>query len=249
MKVTIRCRLYIISHVKRKLANNEDRYAMFRNSVLGPWLDLKSEEHENHVLNFMLQHQKHIENPSYETPMYFEIDKHTLELGRREFCLLTGLRFGKIRLQHLKESVSGFCDRVFPGYERIKGYDLANVLESESFNKMSNEDAVRLCMLLVAEYVLKGQELRHVLTNEILCLVDDFYAWDAFPWGEYMWMEFHDRVYNVVSKKREEHLLEFVKVGPSYQAFYLLYGFVFALKVSTIFILLGCKRCIRIKLY
>ncbi|PWA77936.1 phospholipase-like protein [Artemisia annua] len=207
---------------------------MFRNTVLGPWLDLKSEDHDNHVLNFMLQHQKHIENASFETPMYFEIDKHTLEFGRREFCLLTGLRFSKISLEHLEESVSGFCERVFPGFERIKGYDLIRVLQSESFNKMSNEDVVRLCMLLAVEYVLKGQELRHVLSNELLCLVDDFYAWDAFPWGEYIWMEFHNRVYNVLSKKREEHLLEFVKVGPSYKAHYPLYGFVFALKIFVL---------------
>ncbi|PWA35918.1 phospholipase-like protein [Artemisia annua] len=231
-KVSIRSRLYLISTIKSKLAYNEDRYAMFRNTVLEPWLDLKSEDHDNHVLNFMLQHQKHIENASFETPMYFEIDKHTLEFGRREFCLLTGLRFGKISLEHLEESVSGFCERVFPGFERIKGYDLIRVLHSESFNKMSNEDAVRLCMLLAVEYVLKGQELRHVLSNELLCLVDDFYESDAFSWGEYMWMEFHNRVYNVLSKKKEEHLLEFVKVGPSYKAHYSLYGFVFALKVA-----------------
>ena len=205
---------------------------MFRNTVLGPWLDLRSEDHDNHVLNFMLQHQKHIDNPSFETPMYFEIDKHRLEFGRREFCLMTGLRFGKICLKHLEESVSGFCERVFPGIERIKGYDLIRVLQSETFNKMSNEDAVRLCLLLVLEYVLMGQELRHVMSNEILCLVDDFYAWDAFPWGEYMWREFHDRVYNVVSKKRKTHLEEYMKVGPSYTATYSLYGFVFALKVS-----------------
>lgn len=115
--------------------------------------------------------------------MYFEIDKHTLEFGRREFCLITGLRFGKISLGHLKESVSSFCERVFPSIDRIKGYDLISVLQNESFNKMSNEDVVRLCLLLALVYVLMGQELRHVMSNEILCLVDDFYAWDAFPWG------------------------------------------------------------------
>ena len=232
-KVTIRSRLYLISTVKGKLSYNADRYAMFKNSVLGPWLDLRSEEHDNQGLNFMLQHQKHVDNPTYETPLYFEIDKHTLELGRREFCLITGLRFGKISLGHLSESVSSFAERVFPGMERIKGYDLIRELESTNFDKMSNEDAVRLCLLIVLVYVLRGQELRHVMSNEILCLVDDFYAWDAFPWGEYMWREFHDRVYNVVSKKRKTHLKEYIKMGSSYTATYSLYGFVFALKFSN----------------
>ncbi|PWA47326.1 hypothetical protein CTI12_AA500380 [Artemisia annua] len=48
-----------------------------------------------------------------------------------------------------------------------------------------------------------------------------------------MWMEFHDRVSNVLSKKREEHLLEFVKVGPSYKAYYSLYD-CFALKIFVL---------------
>ena len=230
--MTIRSRLYLISTIRGKLSYNADRYAMFKNTVLGPWLDLRSEDHDNHVLNFLLQHQKHIDNPTYETPMYFEIENHTLEFGRREFCLMTGLRFGKICLKHLEETVSGFSERIFSGIDRIKGYDLVSVLESASFHKMSNEDAVRLCMLLALVYVLMGQELRHVIENEILCLVDDFYAWDAFPWGEYMWREFHDKVYNVVSKKRKTHLKEFVQLGDSFTAKYNLYGFVFALKVS-----------------
>ncbi|PWA82900.1 phospholipase-like protein [Artemisia annua] len=136
--------------------------------------------------------------------------------------------------QHLKDSVSSFSERVFPGIDRVKGYNLISVLQRDSFNKMSNEDGVRLCLLLALVYVLMGQELRHVMSNEILCLVDDLYAWDAFPWGEYMWREFHDRVYNVVSNKRNTHLKEYVKLGSAYTATHSLYGFVFALKIFVL---------------
>ncbi|PWA60048.1 zinc finger BED domain-containing protein RICESLEEPER 2 [Artemisia annua] len=47
---------------------------------------------------------------------------------------------------------------------------------------------------------------------------------------KHMWLKFHDRVYNVVSKRRKEHLKQFVIKGSAYKATCSLYGFVFALK-------------------
>ncbi|GJT88898.1 phospholipase-like protein [Tanacetum coccineum] len=38
-----------------------------------------------------------------------------------------------------------------------------------------------------SELVFMGKEKRNFLTKHIMWLVDDFDAWNAFPWGEYMW--------------------------------------------------------------
>ncbi|GKA01775.1 ulp1 protease family, C-terminal catalytic domain-containing protein [Tanacetum coccineum] len=38
-----------------------------------------------------------------------------------------------------------------------------------------------------------GYELRHIIANEVLNLVDDFSAWNNFSWGEHMWIELHKR--------------------------------------------------------
>lgn len=43
------------------------------------------------------------------------------------------------------------------------------------------EDDVRVCLLLAADYVFMGQELRHVMTSEIVVLADNFDAWNSFP--------------------------------------------------------------------
>lgn len=91
------------------------------------------------------------------------------------------------------------------------------MLNSHDFKHISAEDAVRVCLLLALDYVFMGQEVRHVIVDEIVTLVDDFYEWDAFPWGEHMWGEFHDRVYNVVSKKRKEYMKGFAEKGSKFQ--------------------------------
>ncbi|GKF69692.1 hypothetical protein Tco_0202749 [Tanacetum coccineum] len=75
-----------------------------------------------------------------------------------------------------------------------------------------------------------SHELRHVVSKPIVYLVDDFYKWDAFPWGEYMWSFFHKRNYNVVVTRQKFHLKKLAS-NPKYEANYVLYGFVFLLKI------------------
>nr|GFA89715.1 phospholipase-like protein [Tanacetum cinerariifolium] len=75
-----------------------------------------------------------------------------------------------------------------------------------------------------------GHELRHVVLKPIVNLVDDFYKWDALPWGEYTWTFFNKRDYNVAVTRRKFHL-EMLARNPKYEANYVLYGFVFPLKI------------------
>nr|GFA10986.1 hypothetical protein [Tanacetum cinerariifolium] len=63
-------------------------------------------------------------------------------------------------------------------------------------------------------------------------LVDDFDAWNAFPWGEYMWDKIYQRTLNVVSKHTKYHLAE-LKKNPNFSATYNLYGFAWAFKLSN----------------
>nr|GEW74070.1 copia protein [Tanacetum cinerariifolium] len=47
--------------------------------------------------------------------------------------------------------------------------------------------------------VFMGKEKRNFLTKYIMWLVDDFDAWNAFSWDEYMWEKFYNRIVNVAS--------------------------------------------------
>nr|GEX86166.1 phospholipase-like protein [Tanacetum cinerariifolium] len=98
---------------------------------------------------------------------------------------------------------------------------------------MLDEDDVRLCLLIASELVFMGKEKRNFLTKHLMWLVDDFDAWNAFPWGEYMWEKFYNRNVNVVSRHTEHHLAQ-LKKNPNFNATYNLYGFAWSFKHNGI---------------
>ncbi|GJW70512.1 hypothetical protein Tco_0127429 [Tanacetum coccineum] len=77
-----------------------------------------------------------------------------------------------------------------------------------------------------------GKEKRNFLTKHIMWLVDDFDAWNAYPWGEYTWEKFYQRTVNVVSRHIAHHLAE-LKKNPNFNATYNLYGFAWAFKLEN----------------
>ncbi|GJU80261.1 hypothetical protein Tco_1282626 [Tanacetum coccineum] len=96
---------------------------------------------------------------------------------------------------------------------------------------LDDSDAVRVCLLLVDEVVFMGREEFLNVPLHILTLVEDFYAWDAYACGEYMWTFFYQRTSNVVPKHVEMHLKLKNQAGKK-MATYNLNGFVWALKDS-----------------
>ncbi|GJY92074.1 phospholipase-like protein [Tanacetum coccineum] len=174
-----------------------------------------------------------MEDLSIAIPFIFDIDRHTLELSRHDFCLIIRFRFGKFSLDPKEKDRSKFRARVFPKTPNLNGDHLLDLVKNDvAFNNLDDDDVVRVCLLLALDYVFIGQETKHVLLKPIVNLVDDLSEWDKFPWGEYMWREFHKRVYNVVAKHRKYHL-KMLGNNPRYVANYALYGFVFPLKTFS----------------
>ncbi|GJY48875.1 hypothetical protein Tco_0438831 [Tanacetum coccineum] len=52
-------------------------------------------------------------------PFIFNIDGRTLEYGREDFCLITGLRFGKVNLDPRKEDHSEFRMRAMCVFQAL----------------------------------------------------------------------------------------------------------------------------------
>ncbi|GKA24585.1 phospholipase-like protein [Tanacetum coccineum] len=74
---------------------------------------------------------------------------------------------------NLSKGRSGFCDRVFPGVARVKGTEFYKLLNSQTdFNNLLDDDVVRVCLMLALDFVFMGFELRHVISKEVLNLVD-----------------------------------------------------------------------------
>ncbi|GKB52768.1 hypothetical protein Tco_0903521 [Tanacetum coccineum] len=102
-------------------------------------------------------------------------------------------------------------------------------------------DAVRVCLLIIAELVFMGKEDRNCIPRHLVTLVEDFYAWNDYPWGEYMWAKFYERTVNIVYEHRQHHLDE-NKKNPNYNATYNLYGFAWAFKIWILESYLNSKQ-------
>nr|GEX19512.1 hypothetical protein [Tanacetum cinerariifolium] len=155
---------------------------------------------------------------------------NTLRLYKELKYVLEGFRFGKVNLDPDEEDRSEFHMRVFLKIENLKGEYLLELVNKDiKLAELDDEDVVRVCLLLALYFVFMGHELRHVVSKPIVKLVDDFYKWEALPWGEYMWSFFYKRDYNIVVTRRKFHLEKLAR-NPKYEANYVLYGFVFPLK-------------------
>ncbi|GJR16483.1 hypothetical protein Tco_0799135 [Tanacetum coccineum] len=100
--------------------------------------------------------------------------------------------------------------RLFPeiitkkGVLNLKSLELLGVLRhTETWIGLSDMDAVRVCLLLVAELVFMGKEDRNCIPRHLVSLVEDFDCWNDYPWGEYTWVK---RTVNVAADHRVLHL-------------------------------------------
>ncbi|GJS70169.1 phospholipase-like, aminotransferase-like mobile domain protein [Tanacetum coccineum] len=134
---------------------------------------------------------------------------HSLHFGHHEFCLLTGFKFGSISFCEYRNGDIPFRNRLFPekiGYD-VKIIDLFDLFDGEEkFSKLSDEDAIRLCLLLSLEVIFMGWGLVSVVDDVYLRMVNDLDAWNSFPWGENIWRQLYDSIINVSSKHKLEYL-------------------------------------------
>nr|GEX03236.1 hypothetical protein [Tanacetum cinerariifolium] len=93
---------------------------------------------------------------SENVPFYYHMyDNFHIQFGREEFCLVTGLK-----------------------------KDVKDLIESKSFKKLDNSDAVSLCCICILQLVLLGLEDRRAVLSWILRLANDRDGWDDYPWDD-----------------------------------------------------------------
>ncbi|GKB69903.1 ribonuclease H-like domain-containing protein [Tanacetum coccineum] len=149
-KVSIRCKLRILQTIRSKLSWKGERLGIFSRTVFRPWLNIQTTLHDNHLLNFLLQHQRYVEDLSIGILFIFNIDGRTIELGRQAFCLITGFRFGRISLDLKEKDHSKFNARVFPETPNLNGDHLLELVKNDvAFNNLDDDDVWMMMMLCV----------------------------------------------------------------------------------------------------
>nr|GEZ47165.1 phospholipase-like, aminotransferase-like mobile domain protein [Tanacetum cinerariifolium] len=182
----------------------------------------------------MLQKQKVSDNDHYDLPLIYNVNGHTLHFGRREFCLITGFKFGFNSFRKFREGDISFRNRVC--LEKIAKYvksiELLSVIEDEErFTGLSDEDSIRVCLLLSLEVIFMGHELGYVVDDVFLMVVDNLEAWNVFlgvntSGGSYI-------LPSVVNSKHKDAHHKALEINPNFVSSYSLSGFVLCFKWYT----------------
>ncbi|PWA65872.1 phospholipase-like protein [Artemisia annua] len=221
-KLIIRSKLNYFCLINQKL--DAKRRNLFRSTCFGHWLDLLYFEHEPHLIDYMVQKQHRVDDSHYDMPFIYYLDGHTLHFGHPGFCLMTGLRFGSVSFEVYTSGDLKFRERVFPNKQGliVTNLDLIGVLEDEErFRKLSDEDAIRISLLLVLEVIFMGRLLTCQVDDTLMRLVENLVAWNAFSCGEHIWTHLYDQLHNVMDKHIDKHLLG-LKKNPTYVPTYTL---------------------------
>ncbi|GJX94717.1 RNA-directed DNA polymerase, eukaryota, reverse transcriptase zinc-binding domain protein [Tanacetum coccineum] len=145
--------------------------------------------------------------------------------GAAIFASMTRFRCGELS-EYVSDKIS-FLDHLFreKKQKQVKVKELLQIIDNDKlWCALDDEDAVRVSLLFVLEIVFMGREEFLNVPLHILTLAEDFFAWNSFPWGEYMWRYFYKRTLNVVKIHAE-------KKDPKKMMTYNLNGFVWALKI------------------
>nr|GEV54007.1 reverse transcriptase domain-containing protein [Tanacetum cinerariifolium] len=87
---------------------------LFLDTVFEKYLDLDVEDNDNHLLNYVLHHQRPQLSKSIDSNLAFDIVGHTLLFGRSEFSLVTGFACGKLIFpEYMDDGIPPFLRRVF----------------------------------------------------------------------------------------------------------------------------------------
>ncbi|PWA85223.1 phospholipase-like protein [Artemisia annua] len=187
----------------------EDGQRWTQRSVSKPLAFLRAAEMQETCIllhYFSLCQEELAQGDTDVVPLTYHVRGHELKFGREEFCLVTGLRFGIEFKDFLKGRPTPFRRCVFSSeYDgcNINVGMVYNKLYSEDFDKLSDNDAVRLSLVGLLVLVLLGREYNYKVDNWIWSLVDNLDAWNMYPWGSVVWRTLYAQLAGACDKRLE----------------------------------------------
>nr|GEX20276.1 hypothetical protein [Tanacetum cinerariifolium] len=102
------------------ISKSNKQMKLFIDNVFGKYLDLDVKDNDNHLLNYVLNHQRPKLSKSVDSNVVFDTASHTLLFGRSEFCLVTGFACGKVVFpKYIDDDIHPFLRSVFSNKEKI----------------------------------------------------------------------------------------------------------------------------------
>ncbi|KAE8726263.1 putative cellulose synthase A catalytic subunit 1 [Hibiscus syriacus] len=193
--LTLRNKVSLATTIASKLSPAQRQ--LFEETCFGPWLRVQHPGGDANLTHLWLQTMTSNLPDSIqrgEEEIWFHFPPAYTCFGRKEFCLIIGLRFGHDDVGRYTRHIArpSWLSRVFPdeSMEKPNLYvdDLKKLFNKKAgFTRMDDVDVVRVCLLLLVYAGFLGREARQPIPRELIILVEDLNAWNLFPWGSYIW--------------------------------------------------------------
>ncbi|KAL5789369.1 hypothetical protein ACOSQ2_004257 [Xanthoceras sorbifolium] len=122
-----------------------------------------------------------------EDEIWFDIGGHAIRFGKEEFLLCTGLKFGPLpgaTVSQNKIVDDSVHSRLFDGLPTLIESVLVRLNEG---GFTTSDDAIKLAYVFFVSHILLGREKSRIVPPWLWGLVDDLTAFEAFPWGTYVY--------------------------------------------------------------
>ncbi|KAK2662029.1 hypothetical protein Ddye_000603 [Dipteronia dyeriana] len=163
---------------------DEDR-RRFMASCFGHFLTMhRKMKFSGGIIHRLLLRELHHNGPTDE--MHFMLRTQSVRFSNVEFCLITGLQFGVVPETTMYAAIeNGLHERYFPGADEVSLEQIRGVITGTDFGHAY--DAVKLCLLYMLNWILMGVDERFKIPVWQFRVVEDLDAFDAFPWGAYVY--------------------------------------------------------------
>ncbi|XP_071708222.1 uncharacterized protein [Rutidosis leptorrhynchoides] len=197
-KLTMKNKISITCDVKKVMAENQIK--IFKETCFSVWLNLEYMGNDPGLVHAMLQRKtvrpERIDDDKYpekQDDIWFRFKPNfSIRFGHREFCLVTGFLFGtRTDMAHYipknyEKEMAPIRQRLFPSIKESTNIligDIEKKLLKSSRVGVSDDDVVRLAIILVVERAFMGKQSSHVVNKKFLYLVEDFSSVNKYPWG------------------------------------------------------------------
>ncbi|GJU52068.1 phospholipase-like protein [Tanacetum coccineum] len=178
--VTIKAKIDVVKVIREALTPTQ--VEIFEKTCFGHWLDVGLKKNSQLLIHTLLTCM--VDGKANE--LSFLVLGKRIYFRRQEFCLVTGLRFGcNMYMKKWVENLTDnpFRNRMVPHIEAKVSVKLSDVLDI--FDKMrkrslalEDNDAVRICLLVLLEHGFLGHQLSHNVFDDMLKLI---WIFEAIP--------------------------------------------------------------------
>nr|XP_043628183.1 uncharacterized protein LOC122599696 isoform X2 [Erigeron canadensis] len=211
--VTLKNNVRVFKNIKEKLTPGQRK--LFETTCFGPWLQVQHPNGDPLLCHLILQSMIDDVPPEglawHPSDMWFHFPPAYTRFGREEFCLVTGLRFGRhdtfsSYTKHITKAL--WPEKVFTdlgNVKKVKIMDLKRSFDKLDFKKMNDIDVVRLCLLYAVDVGFLGRQDSQPISKDLLLLAENLDAWNLFPWGSYIWEFTRKQLSTAIVKRPHVH--------------------------------------------